>query len=114
VKSKRLGGDGTGHVLVFDKGDEVVEQLLAFAKQEQVTAASFSGIGAFSDEDLKRVFREGRNRAGRPLWVMPWSVTQNLTDEDMDSLIAALREIPPNPNLVPAPELREQPPSGAQ
>ena len=79
-----------------------------------ITSHPSAGIGAFSDEDLKRVFREGRNRAGRPLWVMPWSVTQNLTDEDMDSLIAALREIPPNPNLVPAPELREQPPSGAR
>ena len=52
MKSKRLGGDGTRHVLVFDKGDEVVEQLLAFAEQEQVTAASFSGIGAFSDVTL--------------------------------------------------------------
>lgn len=70
-----------------------------------ITSHPSAGIGAYSDDDLRRVFREGRNRAGRPLWVMPWSVTQKLTDEDIDSLIAALREIPPNPNLVPAPEL---------
>lgn len=33
---------------------------------------------------------------------MPWSVTKNLTDADLDALIAALREVPANPNLVPA------------
>ncbi len=67
MKSKRLGGDGTGHVLVFDKGDEVVEQLLAFAKQEQVTAASFSGIGAFSDVTLGFFERERKDYKRIPL-----------------------------------------------
>ena len=61
MKSKRLGGDATRHVLVFDKGDEVVEQLLAFAEQEQVTAASFSGIGAFSDVTLGFFERERKD-----------------------------------------------------
>lgn len=67
MKSKRLGGDGTRHVLVFDKGDEVVEQLLAFAKQEQVTAASFSGIGAFSDVTLGFFERERKDYKRIPL-----------------------------------------------
>jgi hypothetical protein len=33
---------------------------------------------------------------------MPWSATMGLHEEDLDALIAALKEIPPNPNLVPA------------
>src|SRR5262245_11041949 len=66
-----------------------------------------AGIGAYSDDDLKRVFREGRNRAGRALWVMPWSITKNLTDADLDVLIAALREVPPVSALAPAPRLTE-------
>lgn len=70
-----------------------------------ITSHPSAGIGAYSDDDLRRVFREGRNRAGRELWVMPWSITQKLSDEDLDSLIAALREVPPNPNLVPAARL---------
>ena len=49
MRSKRLSGPGARHVLVFDKGDEVVETLLRFARQEQVTAATFTAIGAFSD-----------------------------------------------------------------
>jgi mono/diheme cytochrome c family protein len=71
-----------------------------------ITSHPSAGIGAYSGDDLRRVFREGKNRAGRYLWVMPWSVTKNLTDADLDALIAAVREIPPNPNLVPAPQLR--------
>ena len=70
-----------------------------------ITSHPSSGIGAYSDDDLKRVFREGKNRAGRELWVMPWSITKNLTDADLDALIAALREVPASPNLVPAAQL---------
>jgi hypothetical protein len=36
---------------------------------------------------------------------MPWSVTKNLTDADLDAMIAALREVPASPNLVPAAHL---------
>jgi mono/diheme cytochrome c family protein len=70
-----------------------------------ITSHPAAGLGAYSNDDLKRVFKEGRNRAGRELWVMPWSITKNLTDADIDALIAALREVAANPNLVPAPQL---------
>jgi mono/diheme cytochrome c family protein len=70
-----------------------------------ITSHPSAGIGAYSDDDLKRVFREGRNRAGRELWVMPWSITKHLTDADLDALIAALREVPASSSLVPAPRL---------
>ena len=70
-----------------------------------ITSHPSAGIGAFSNDDLERVFREGRNRAGRELWVMPWSITKNLTEADLDALIAALREVPASTNLVPAAQL---------
>jgi mono/diheme cytochrome c family protein len=70
-----------------------------------ITSHPSAGIGAYSNDDLKRVFNEGKNRAGRDLWVMPWSVTKNLTDADLDALIAGLRELPASPNLVPAAQL---------
>ena len=75
-----------------------------------ITSHPSAGIGAYSNDDLKRVFREGKNRAGRLLWVMPWSVTKNLTDADLDALIAALREVPANPNLVPVGQVRQNNP----
>jgi mono/diheme cytochrome c family protein len=70
-----------------------------------ITSHVSAGIGAYSNDDLIRVFREGKNRSGRELWVMPWSATRNLSDEDVMSFIAALRQVPANPYLVPAPEL---------
>lgn len=38
--------------MVFDQGDEVLENLLAFARQHRLTAASFTGLGALSDAVL--------------------------------------------------------------
>lgn len=35
-------------VLVFDKDEEVIEALTGFAREEELTAAHFSAIGAFS------------------------------------------------------------------
>lgn len=35
--------------VVFDKGDDVLEHLMAFAKQHRLTAAEFTGLGALSD-----------------------------------------------------------------
>jgi predicted DNA-binding protein with PD1-like motif len=38
--------------LVFDKGDEVLENLLAFAREHGLAAAEFTGLGALSDAVL--------------------------------------------------------------
>lgn len=49
MKSKKLG---TGTVLIFDTGDEVISKLTAFAKEHRIAAAHFTAIGAFSDATL--------------------------------------------------------------
>jgi hypothetical protein len=46
------------------------------------------GIGAYSDEDLKRSV-PWRPVEGGPLWVMPWSATMGLHEDDLLALIAA-------------------------
>lgn len=108
---------GDCHTPMDDRGGRIAGKELAGGMRfagpwgvvysANITSHPSAGIGAYSDDDLKRVFREGKNRAGRDLWVMPWSVTRNLTEADLDALIAALREVAANPNLVPAPELRQ-------
>jgi hypothetical protein len=40
------------YAIVFDKGDEVVEGLLSFAREEKVQASHFTAIGALSDVTL--------------------------------------------------------------
>jgi predicted DNA-binding protein with PD1-like motif len=39
-------------VLVFDQGDEVLENLLSFAREHRLSAAEFTGLGALSDAVL--------------------------------------------------------------
>jgi uncharacterized protein len=50
MKTQQLKSNGTRRfVVVLEPGEEAVECLTAFAEQAEVTAAEFTGIGAFSD-----------------------------------------------------------------
>jgi predicted DNA-binding protein with PD1-like motif len=60
VRSSSIGERGETHVLVFDKGDEVMEGLQRFASEHGVTAAHFTAIGAFSDVTLGFLDPESR------------------------------------------------------
>jgi hypothetical protein len=71
-----------------------------------ITSDQATGIGAYSYEDLRRVFDEGTGKAGRPLYVMPWTHYGGMTDEDKDALIAALQEVPPVSHVVAASEVK--------
>jgi predicted DNA-binding protein with PD1-like motif len=53
MKSRVLDRSGTTTwALIFDKGDEVVAILTAFARREGLSAAHFTAIGAFSEATL--------------------------------------------------------------
>lgn len=51
--------------VIFDKGDEVKEKLLEFAKAVHFAAAQVSAIGAFSEVDLG--FFDRRQRSYKPI-----------------------------------------------
>jgi hypothetical protein len=65
-----------------------------------ITPDKATGIGAYSDDDLRRVFNEGKGKTGRVLYTMPWSYYAGLTKDDKEALIAALREVPAVVNVV--------------
>ena len=52
MRSTSIGEQGQTHVLVFDKGDEVMQNLAGFASAYGLTAGHFTAIGAFSDVTL--------------------------------------------------------------
>ncbi len=53
MKSKTLERDGQQtFVLIFDKGDEFVREITAFAAGHHLAASHFTAIGAFSDVTL--------------------------------------------------------------
>ncbi len=62
MKTKLLHEDGERtYALVFDKGDEVVAELEAFAREHEIAAARFTAIGAFSDVNLGYFDREQKD-----------------------------------------------------
>jgi mono/diheme cytochrome c family protein len=86
VEGKELAG-GMRFPLAGSKG---------YVIAPNITADPANGIGAYSDDDLRRAIDEGKAKDGRNLQVMPWSYYKGMTSEDKDALIAALRAGPPH------------------
>jgi mono/diheme cytochrome c family protein len=70
-----------------------------------------TGLGGWSDAEIRRAIRSGIAKSGRKLhWqAMIWDHLSNLDEEDTRALIAFLRALPPTRNPLPAPT----PPSDA-
>ena len=69
-----------------------------------ITPDPETGIGKWSEADLKRALRTGyRPDGARLAEVMPYGYYEILTPRDLDGIVAYLRSIPPIKNKVPAP-----------
>ena len=64
-----------------------------------------TGIGSWSEDTFVKAVKTGRHMGvSRPILPpMPWTAFRNLTDEDLRSIFAYLRTIPPVHNRVPEP-----------
>jgi cytochrome c553 len=62
-----------------------------------------AGIGAWSDAEISRAIRSGVARNGRPLYWqgMPWDHFSNWDEEDIRSIVAYLRLLPPVAEKAP-------------
>jgi hypothetical protein len=70
-----------------------------------LTSDKETGVGAWSDEDLKRVWRNGLAPDGRqiPGHLMPWPGFSHYSDEDLHAIIVYLRRTVPIVHQVPKP-----------
>ena len=72
-----------------------------------ITQDKETGIGDYTDTELKQVLRKGIKRNGVPVaMVMPSGFYEIMTDHDLDAVIAYLRTIKPIKNAVPDPVYR--------
>lgn len=76
-----------------------------------------TGVGAWSDAELKTAIVEGERPDGVPLApIMPYAFYHVMLPSDLDALVAYLRSVPPVANEVPAPVYRQiiraEPPPG--
>ena len=58
-------------------------------------------LAKYSDDDFKRLLREGRPKDGREFWFMPVESFQFLSDADLDAVIAYLRNFKPEGKQLP-------------
>jgi mono/diheme cytochrome c family protein len=70
-----------------------------------ITPHNETGIGTWSADNIRRVFREGVRIDGRRLILMPWEDYSSITDDDLDALISYLQTVEPVDNEIPAPSI---------
>ena len=69
-----------------------------------ITQDRETGIGNYTDAELKQLMRKGIKRNGAPVaMVMPSGFYEVMTDRDLDAVIAYLHTIKPIKNAVPDP-----------
>jgi hypothetical protein len=61
-----------------------------------------TGLGMWTDAQIKRAFLDGIDNSGTPLFpVMPYYVMHNMTAADADAIVAFLRTVPAVSNAIP-------------
>jgi hypothetical protein len=68
-----------------------------------LTPDSATGIGAKSDEQIKRVLRSGVSSDGRVFhpFMMPWADFSHMSEEDRHAVVVFLRHLKPVRHRIP-------------
>ncbi len=83
----------------IDPGDDTKGMVYA----RNITQDMTTGIGAWTDAEIKDAFLNGNSkRAGALFPMMPYYVLYNMTAQDADAIVAYLRTVPAIDNDVPA------------
>lgn len=74
-----------------------------------ITPDKETGIGRFSDADIKKMLRKGVKPDGTQLaMIMPSDFYEIMTERDLDAVVAYLRTLKPIKNTVPGPVYKMQ------
>jgi cytochrome c oxidase cbb3-type subunit 2 len=70
-----------------------------------LTSDKETGLGSWTDQEIKRAITQGTLRDGTRLLPFPmdWGSYSTMSDEDLNAIVAYLRTVPPVRNKVPAP-----------
>lgn len=79
-----------------------IEAGTPFLNVPNITPHRETGIGQWSDAEIRRALRQGVSRDGRRLFpVMPYFLFHSMSDADTDAVIAYLRTLKPVENKIP-------------
>lgn len=88
-------------------GQRAIETSAYTVHAGNITPDPETGIGAWSDAEIRAAIAEGRGRDGRVLAPeMPSAFYASLSDADLDAVVAHLRSVPQVTNAMPAPVYR--------
>jgi mono/diheme cytochrome c family protein len=88
----------------FSGGSEVWDTREYTVRGSNITPDRATGIGSWSDNDLKRLLTEGMRPNGvRVAPQMPYRMYEVLTPSDLDAVVAYVRNVSPVRNKIPAP-----------
>jgi len=71
-----------------------------------LTSDKETGLGNWTDQEIKRAFTQGISREGRKFlpFPMPWASFASLKEADQDAIVAFLRTLPAIHHKIPDPE----------
>jgi mono/diheme cytochrome c family protein len=88
----------------FSGGSQVWDTPAYTVRGSNITPDPETGIGTWSDEEIKRALVEGTHQLGRPISPqMPFPFYRILTLRDRDAIVAYLRTVKPVRNAVQPP-----------
>ena len=95
--SDHVGGLGAGGRMFSPKTVQGFSPGWEGAVAPNITSHMTRGIGAWSDDDIKRAITKGISRDGRAMGPpMPFAWYANLRGEDVQAIVAWLRTVPPH------------------
>ena len=98
------GKEGFNMERRFSGGSQVWDTPAYTVRGTNITPDRETGIGAWSDDEIKRSLIDGTHRLGRPIAPqMPFAFYKVLTPRDLDAIVAYLRSIAPVKNEVTPP-----------
>ena len=97
----RPGGEGAGQ-------NPFPEELFPWLVAPNISPDPQTGTGRWTDDQFRRALRQGIGGDGRVLFpMMPYRLFHDMSDEDVEAVIAYLRSIPPVRREVPRSRLPE-------
>jgi mono/diheme cytochrome c family protein len=82
-------------------GFPFLETPLGVVRSANITPDPTTGLGNWTDDEIRRALTEGISRNGEHLFpFMPFAFFHNMTADDINAVIAYLRTIPPVENKV--------------
>jgi len=89
---------GVENLIDVEPGDDA----RGMVHSRNLTADDKTGLGGWSDEQIKRAFQQGVDDQGKTLhWMMPYWLFNRMSADDADAIVAFLRTVPAREHALP-------------